>query len=138
MAVSISDFILTLFGMISSILSWTEATKDTVSNGLAQFLTFSLLHTRMSSLNLVGSLVVVKMITIVKPLKAIDILSKKRIWTSLFIFIISYGVIFVCVVKQYVNMSSPNPIMAAFKSARGIIALCFIYLLLICMLLVYS
>ena len=192
-ALSISDFIQgATFGMISSILSWTEATKDTVSNGLSQFHTFSLLHTRMSSLNLVGSLAVVKMITIVKPLRAIDILSKKRIWiilvtccavplsvslaafvqpveyshlfkdsyftkrgileiiilaeiwTSLFIFIISYAVIFVCVVKQYVNMrrlviptgengnqeSSPNPIMAAFKSARGIIALCSIYLLL--------
>ena len=192
-ALSISDFIQgATFGMISSILSWSEATKDTVSNGLAQFHTFSLLQTRMSSLNLVGSLAVVKMITIVKPLRAIDILSKKRIWiilvtccvvplsvsltpfvqpveysywfkdsyfttrgiieiiilteiwTSLFIFIISYAVIFVCVVKQYVNMrrlvlptgengnqeAAPNPIMAAFKSARGIIALCSIYLLL--------
>ena len=192
-ALSISDFIQgATFGMISSILSWSEATKETVSNGLAQFHTFSLLHTRMSSLNLVGSLAVVKMITILKPLRAVDILSKTRIWMilgtccavpltvslavfvvpvqyshlfkdsyftnggimediliaevfiSLFVFIISYGVIFVCVVKQYVNMrrlviptgenehqeSSPNPIMAAFKSARGIIALCSIYLLL--------
>ena len=69
--------------MISSILSWTETTKDTGYNWLVQFQNFSLLQTRMSSLNLVGSLAVVKMITIVKPLKAIDILSKKRIWIIL-------------------------------------------------------
>ena len=191
-ALSISDFIQgAAFGLLSSVLSWTDANADSVSNGLARFHTFALLHTRMASLNLVGSLAVVKMVTIVKPLRAVDILSKRRIWmvllaccavpltvslasfiepvgysytyknsyflnrgilaeiirtqifTSLFIFIISYMIIFIVVVKQFINMrrlvlptgqagaqdDTPSPVMAAFRAGKGIIALCTVYLL---------
>ena len=80
-ALCVSDFLQGAFSSgISSILSWTSSTNDSISTSLKQFHTFILVHTRLSSLHLVTALAVIKMVTVIKPLRVVNILTKTRIW----------------------------------------------------------
>ena len=107
LALSGSDFLQAAsFGVISCALGWSDATNDNVPNSLAMFHTFSLLHTRLANLHLISAIAVVKMITIVKPLRASTILTKKRIWIIVIIcctvpFAVSLGSFIVPVVYSH-------------------------------------
>ena len=80
LALNVSDLLHgATFGMISSILSWTGVTDETIPHILKQFHYVSMRFTRLGSLNLVAALAIVKLITIVKPLRAVQLLTKLRV-----------------------------------------------------------
>ena len=174
------------FGTTSTVLSWLGSKNETLPLGLKRFHACSISATRMASLNLVASLALVKMITIVKPLRATDLITKRRIQItlatvcsvptllslaslaepvvfsfrlkgttyakrgmsirlmtvqtifSLIVFLVSYVTIFACVVRQVIKTRTlvlpdgetapENPVLVAFRSARGIVALCTAYM----------
>ena len=187
LALNVSDLLHgATFGMISVILSWMGVTDETIPHILKQFHYVSMRFTRMGSSNLVASLAVVKLITIVKPLRAVQLLTKLRVRlllaasfilplpvciTSLFsnlyysyalkdtylhtgtrtlrtvgvlqmaislnVYTFSYLYIFGCVVRQIIIMRrlvlpaegtvQPNPVIAALKSSKGIMAVLTVY-----------
>ena len=177
------------FGMVSLILSWMGATDETVPQIVKQFQYVSMRTTRMGSLNLVVALAVVKLITIVKPLRSTQLITKTKVYLmlvlsfivplpacvgcafsslkyafavketfiharywhlrvlisllfsiSLILYTFSYVYIFVCVVRQKINMrrlilpvegSAPsNPVIAALKSAKGVMAVLTVYVVI--------
>ena len=80
LALNITDFVHgATFGMISLILSWMGHRDETIPNLVKQFHIFSMRFTRFASLNLVAALAVVKLITIVKPLRAVQLITKTMI-----------------------------------------------------------
>ena len=79
-ALNIADFVHgATFGMITLTLSWMGKTDETVPPGVKQLQFFSMRFTRMGSLNLVAAVAVVKLITIVKPLRAVQLITKTTI-----------------------------------------------------------
>ena len=102
-----SDFLqAATFGVVSCALGWSDATNDNVPKSLAMLHTFFLLHTRLANLHLISAIAVVKMITIVKPLRALSLLTKKRIWIIVIIcctvpFAVSLGSFIVPVVYSH-------------------------------------
>ena len=89
LALNVSDLIHSAcFGMISLTLSWMGQTDDTIPYIIKQVQFFSMRFTRICSLNLVAATAVVKLITIVKPLRAAQLITKFRIRVILIITII--------------------------------------------------
>ena len=190
LALNVSDLMHSAcFGMISLTLSWMGQTDDTIPYIIKQVQLFSMRFTRICSLNFVAAIAIVKLITIVKPLRAAQLITNFRIRVLLIIssfipfpacvfvilaplhysyvskesstdinnsdirpvinimlispvaiFCISYICIFICVVKQIINIrrlilptpvetgqQAPNPVLAALKSSKGIIALLTVY-----------
>ena len=84
LALNVSDLVhAATFGMVGLILSWTGATDATIPHAVKQFHFFSMRFTRMGSLNLVAALGIVKLVTIVKPLRAVQLITKTRVYLML-------------------------------------------------------
>ena len=84
LALNVSDLLHgATFGIISSILSWMGVTNETIPHLLKQFHFVSMRITRLGSLNLVAALAIVKLITIVKPLRAVQLITKTKIYLML-------------------------------------------------------
>ena len=71
------------FGIISSILSWMGVTDEEIPQILKQLQFFSMRTTRLASLNLIAALGIVKLITIVKPLRAVQLITKTKVYLML-------------------------------------------------------
>ena len=80
LALNITDFVHgATFGVITLTLSWMGQTNETIPHFVKQLQFFSMRMTRLGSLNLVAALAVVKLITIVKPLRAVQLITKTKI-----------------------------------------------------------
>ena len=190
LALNLSDLLHgATFGIISVALSWMGVTDETIPYIMKQFQIFSMRITRLGSLNLVAALGMVKLITIVKPLRAVQLITKTKVYlmllacfivpfpacvmgvfstlyyssavketfvhtsnkhlrilvtsligTSLILYTFSYLYIFACVVRQVIIMRRlvlpaegavpPNPVVAALKSSKGIMAVLTIYVVI--------
>ena len=76
----ISDILLfVLFSFISNILVWIDATADVIPLVVMKIHAFGLIFPRLSSLGLAAALALVKLITIMKPLRAQELLSPFRL-----------------------------------------------------------
>ena len=189
LALNVSDLLHGVAGMISLILSWMGLTDEEIPQILKQLQFFSMRITRLTSLNLVAALGIVKLSTIVKPLRAVQLITKTKVYlmllacfivpfpacvmgacsnlyysfavketyihasnknlhitltllvgTSLILYTFSYLYIFGCVVRQVIIMRRlvlpaegtvpPNPVIAALKSSKGIMAVLTAYVVL--------
>ena len=84
LALNVSDLLhAATFGIISSILSWMGVTDETIPHILKQIQLFSMRITRLPGLNLVAALGIVKLITIAKPLRAVQLMTKTKVYLML-------------------------------------------------------
>ena len=84
LALNVSDLLhAATFGIITSILSWMGVTDETIPHILKQLQFFSMRITRLPGLNLVAALGIVKLITIAKPLRAVQLITKTKVYLML-------------------------------------------------------